>query len=57
MEQRSKTNILKAKRDSFVLDGYIVKFIDGQYRCNGISFRNYKQLKFSVNYFNKKLNT
>jgi hypothetical protein len=44
----------KENRDFFILGGYDVKFINGKYHCNGLSFDNYKNLKFAVNYFNKK---
>lgn len=39
----------------FVIDGYPVKVIDGKFHCNGMIIDNFKQLVFSVNYFNKNL--
>lgn len=38
----------------FVIDGYHVHVIDGKFHCNGFVFNTYKQLKFSVAYFNKR---
>lgn len=39
----------------FIIDGYAVKVIDGKYHCNGLIISTFKQLTFSINYFNKKL--
>lgn len=39
----------------FVLEGYPVKVVDGKFHCNGMVIDDFKQLVFSVNYFNKKL--
>ena len=43
------------KDRTFVIDGYLVKVIDGKFHCNGMVIDNFNQLVFSVNYFNKRL--
>jgi hypothetical protein len=42
------------KRELFMLDGYLVRFIDEEFHCNGFIFKKYKDLNFSVKYFNKR---
>jgi hypothetical protein len=42
------------KSESFMLDGYHIKNIDEKYHCNGFIFTKYNDLKFAVNYFNKR---
>ena len=49
---------LEKKKDRgnfFIIDGYAVKVIDDKYHCNGLIISTFKQLIFSINYFNKKL--
>lgn len=45
----------KDRGDLFIIEGYPVKVIDGMYHCNGMIISTFKQLIFSINYFNKKL--
>lgn len=45
----------KDKGNFFIIDGYAVKVIDDKYHCNGLIISTFKQLIFSINYFNKKL--